>query len=368
MNAPYVPAKSDTNRTYWLLQLGGWGLFAAAQVYAGVAYLHLPVVRTLLEVLVLYSAAMLLSHLLRIYMRAHRWDTLRIGALAPRILVATVVVGIPLGVANDLMGISAMREPTVVLDGYELSSALSLAVEILNWIVVIALWCVLYFAILTGRRRREAELLQSELVRALQAAELRALKSQLNPHFLFNSLNTVRALIAIDPARAQKAVTQLSRTLRYTLSPGQEDQLVTLDQEMEIVEDYLALESLRLGERLRIERYVSEDARIVRIPVMLLQTVVENAIKHGIAQLKDGGTLRIDARVEESELILEIRNPRPASPSEATGHGEGVGLRNSVERLRLLFGSAARLHLDLDEPERALARIVIPRAGAPGRT
>ena len=148
--------------------------------------------------------------------------------------------------------------------------------------------------------------------------------------------------------------------LRPLERPDQEDQLVSLDQELEIVDDYLALESLRLDERLRIERNISEDARAVRIPVMLLQTVVENAIKHGIAQLKDGGVLHIDARIEKPGLILEIRNPRPVSVPPATGKGEGVGLRNSAERLRLLFGSAAQLHLDLDEPGGALMRIVIP--------
>ncbi|HEU4530713.1 MAG TPA: histidine kinase [Steroidobacteraceae bacterium] len=348
------------NRNYWLLQLGGWGALAAAQWYAATFYLKLEPLRVAVEVVVLNGAAVLLTHLLRAYMRAKRWDTLRAGPLAPRIGVASLIVGVPLGVLNHFLSISALREPSEELNGFEVSTPWDLAHEGFNWTLTIVLWCVVYFVILSGRRRREAELRQSELARALHAAELRALKSQLNPHFLFNALNTVRALIAIDPARAQKAVTQLSRTLRYTLSPDQEDQLVSLDQELEIVDDYLALESLRLDERLRIERNISEDARAVRIPVMLLQTVVENAIKHGIAQLKDGGVLHIDARIEKPGLILEIRNPRPVSVPPATGKGEGVGLRNSAERLRLLFGSAAQLHLDLDEPGGALMRIVIP--------
>src|SRR6185436_17584678 len=116
---------------------------------------------------------------------------------------------------------------------------------------------------------------------------LRLLKSQLNPHFLFNALNGLRSLIADEPARARDAVTQLARTLRYTLSSGEED-LVSLERELEMVDDYLALESMRLAERLRVEREISPAARSACIPSMLLQTLVENAIKHGIAPLQEG--------------------------------------------------------------------------------
>jgi LytS/YehU family sensor histidine kinase len=172
-------------------------------------------------------------------------------------------------------------------------------------------------------------------------------------------LNSVRALIADDPTGAQKAVTQLARTLRYTLTAGQEE-VVSLERELEIVADYLELESLRLGERLHIERTIALDARVAHIPVMLLQTVVENAIKHGIAELPQGGVLRISADVRDGALIIEVENPRPTAPSQSPS--PGVGLRNSAERLRLLFGSAAALDLDLSQPDRALARIRIPQA------
>jgi LytS/YehU family sensor histidine kinase len=219
----------------------------------------------------------------------------------------------------------------------------------------------LYFAITSVRDRHRAELRQSELAHALKVAELRVLKSQLNPHFLFNSLNSVRALIADDPSGAQKAVTQLARTLRYTLTAGQEE-VVSLERELEIVADYLELESLRLGERLHIDRTIALDARVAHIPVMLLQTIVENAIKHGIAELPEGGVLRISAELREGALIIEVENPRPPAPSRSPS--SGVGLRNAAERLRLLFGTAGALDLDLSRPDRALARLRIPQGHA----
>src|SRR5678810_1141512 len=136
--------------------------------------------------------------------------------------------------------------------------------------------------------------------------------------------------------------------MRYSLASGDEN-LVSLERELEMVEDYLALESMRLEDRLRIERHIEAEARPARLPAMLLQTLVENAIKHGIAQLKPGGTLRIGARLERGQLVLTVVNPRPENAPPASG--DGVGLRNASQRLRLMFGERASLHLDLSRPD-----------------
>ncbi len=127
---------------------------------------------------------------------------------------------------------------------------------------------------------------------------------------------------------------------------------------MDIVADYLELESMRFEDRLRIEIHVPDDAAGVHIPVMLLQTLVENAIKHGIAELPSGGLLRISAVLQNDMLILEVENPRPPAPTHAAH--EGVGLRNARDRLRLLFGERASLELDLSKPAVATARLRIP--------
>ena len=171
-------------------------------------------------------------------------------------------------------------------------------------LIVHAMWVAIYLAFAMLRHRYQSELRQAQLGEALQAAELRLLKSQLNPHFLFNALNGLRSLIADEPDRARDAVTQLARTLRYTLASGDED-LVSLERELEMVDDYLALESMRLADRLRVERDIAPAARTARIPSMLLQTLVENAIKHGIAPLKEGGTLRISAQVVEKNSCFK---------------------------------------------------------------
>jgi two-component system sensor histidine kinase AlgZ len=353
---------------YWLCQLFGWGLNAFGQIVTGMSRANAaPTWQIALEVLVLNVTALLLSHLLRHFIRHHRWHTLRITALIPRIFAASVALGVPIALLMSFTSIRLLwgggpEDEAIVGDIAGEPGVwflrMDLLVRAINWTAIFAFWMGLYFSLTSVRDRHRAELRQSELAHALKVAELRVLKSQLNPHFLFNSLNSVRALIADDPTGAQKAVTQLARTLRYTLTAGQEE-VVSLERELDIVDDYLELESLRLGERLHIERTISVEARVAHIPVMMLQTVVENAIKHGIAELPQGGVLRINAEVRERALVIEVENPRPAQASRSPSHG--VGLRNAAERLRLLFGAGGVLDLDLSRPDFARARIRIPQ-------
>jgi two-component system sensor histidine kinase AlgZ len=350
---------SAAGRLYWACQIGGWGAYAASKTWAALFYLHLPWLPTVTAALILHGAALGLTHALRGYVRRRKWPMLPRGRLALRIVVAGLVLGVPFGFATSLTPLAALHDPGILEDGSGLSAGpgVVLLLNTINWAFVFMIWLTLYFGALAVRQFRAAELRESELARALQLAELRLLKSQLNPHFLFNALNAVRSLIAHDPARAQDAVTRLANTLRYTLSSAREE-LVSLAQELEIVQDYLDLESLRLEDRLSIDCEVSAEARAVRIPVMLLQTVVENAIKHGIAELPGGGVLRVHGELRDDMLILEVENPRPlAPPPEAS---EGIGLRNAAERLRLLFGERASLDVDLSRPDMATTKVRIP--------
>ena len=348
-----------SGRLYWTCQIVGWGGYAITQSFAAALTLNLPWPRVVLEALLLHGMALGLSHALRAFMKRHHWNTLSRRDLALRVVAAGFVLGAPLGIITQFTSLSALHDTSELGLNlpWSLAPSVVLLLNILNWSAAFMLWLALYYGVQALRQYRSAELRQSELTRALQLAELRLLKSQLNPHFLFNALNTVRSLISDDPVRAQGAVTRLANTLRYTLASGQ-DELVTLDQELEIVQDYLELESLRFEDRLSIDCIVTANARRVRIPVMLLQTVVENAIKHGIAALPAGGVLKIRGELTDGTLALEIENPRPAVPPQ--NGREGIGLRNAAERLRLLFGARASIDVDLSKPALATIRIRIP--------
>jgi Histidine kinase len=357
-------AQQKSQLAYWIFQLAGWGVYNLSRFIGGVTVLNLPWARFGLELLFVDALGFWLSHWLRDYVRRHQWRALPIRKLSLRIIAGAIVCGIPLGILTQFTDVSLLQSPNELLEGvssalrFQLALPVAIALEIVNWAGVFLIWLTIYFTAIAVREHRSAQFRQSELARALQLAELRLLKSQLNPHFLFNALNTVRSLIGDNPARAQSAVTRLANTLRYTLS-SRHDELVTLAQELDIVTDYLELESMRFEDRLRIERNVPASAASVYIPVMLLQALVENAIKHGIAELPSGGLLRISALLENDMLKVEIENPRPSAPIPTAG--EGVGLSNARDRLRQLFGTRATLDLDLSKPTVATARLRIPR-------
>jgi hypothetical protein len=365
MNDASLPAQHTKSRQlYWILQVAGWGLYTLLRIIGAATILELSWGKSALELAIFGGVGLAISHWLRDFARRHKWAALSIPNLATHIVVAGFIVAAPLGIMTQMSDVSALQDAGPVLKEYAPALSVGMTVtiqtllQIANWAVLYMIWLAIYFIAVGLREHRTVRLKQSELARALQLAELRLLKSQLNPHFLFNALNTVRSLIADDPSGAQSAVTRLANTLRYTLRSRQ-DELVTFSQELDIVTDYLALESMRFEDRLRIERDVAADAASVSIPVMLLQTLVENAIKHGIAELPSGGLLRISAVVENEMLKVEIENPRPPALSPATG--EGIGLRNARERLRLLFGTRATLDLDLSKPAVATARLRVPR-------
>ena len=187
---------------------------------------------------------------------------------------------------------------------------------------------------------------------------MRALEAQLNPHFLFNCLNSVRALVIENPVQAQEMITRLANILRYTLHRNL-NHTVTLATEMEMASDYLALESIRFEDRLRVRFAVEPDATTVLVPAMLLQTLVENALKHGIAPLLAGGDLLIGARIEGERLVLEVENTGQLSDGKTDG--TQFGLRNIRERLSILYGDNASLALNNRDGHHVAATVLIPR-------
>jgi hypothetical protein len=354
----------DRPLSYWICQLSGWGLFTLLKIIASIEIADAPWLSTTGTFVLLHGAGLGLTHALRDFMRRHRWGESGTRKLIWRGLTASVILAVPLAVATSLSPIATVQGPTLAdvhlpwMPHVDLVTVFALLINLINWAFLFMVWLVIYFTAIAIRQHQAAALRQSETARALQHAELRLLKSQLNPHFLFNALNTFRALIAEDPAKAQRAVTRLANTLRYTLGAGQHE-LVSFERELEMVSDFLELEKMRFEDRLTVEREVAPNLGSARIPAMLLQTVVENAIKHGIAELPAGGLLRIRADLEDGTLVLQVENPRPLAVTRPLS--EGTGLRNAEERLRLLFDSGASLELDLSRPATATTRIRIPQ-------
>jgi LytS/YehU family sensor histidine kinase len=236
-------------------------------------------------------------------------------------------------------------------------------ISIVNGTMLFTGWFCVYFFYHLFDRYNRSEIERLRLSTNVKEAELRALKSQVNPHFIFNSLNSLRALIDENPTRAREAVTQLANLLRYSLQSGQLE-TVPFEDELRIVNDYLALEQVRHEERLRVKLDVAPETLTLPIPPLLLQTLVENAVKYGISTRPEGGEIAILARRENDALMLRVTNPgelrAPALWRRSTS--TGVGLRNAAERLRLLFGERATLQLREASPSLVIAEAIVPLA------
>jgi len=198
----------------------------------------------------------------------------------------------------------------------------------------------LHYVLLSMESSKEAETREQEALTLARESELKALKAQINPHFLFNSLNSISALATVDGQRARDMCIKLSDFLRTTLKLG-EKQRITLADELGLAKAYLEVEQVRFGARLRVAIDADADCERCVVPSLVLQPLVENAVKHGIAGLVDGGTIRLIARCREGYLQLTIENDfDPESPA-ASKHG--LGLRNVRERLSAIYENTARV-------------------------
>ena len=211
-------------------------------------------------------------------------------------------------------------------------------------------------------KKQEQERLARELTLNASRSELKALRAQINPHFLFNALNAIAGLIHKDPARADSTVEQLAEVFRYTLR-GSENEWALLEDEMEFVAAYLEVERARFGERLQIEVSVDDRARSTRIPMMVIQTLVENAVKHGVSSLRRAGRISVHARIEGERLVVEVIDNGPGFP--ATGgtnrKGASYGLKNVRQRLAGYFGDDASLTTERDDDdERTVVTLSLP--------
>ena len=201
-------------------------------------------------------------------------------------------------------------------------------------------------------KRLSQEKREQELVLNASRSELKALRAQVNPHFLFNALNAIAGLIPLDPDRAERTIEQLSEIFRYALS-GSEREWVRLDDELEAVRAYLDVEQARFRDSLRVRLEFPSDIRNVRIPAMIVQTLVENATRHGVGAISTPGIVEVIASASTDMLRIEVRDNgpgfRPAALRALESRGGGYGLRNVRERLQGHFGNGAMLRIERDE-------------------
>ena len=229
--------------------------------------------------------------------------------------------------------------------------------DFLYYLFVFGLWLSLYLTAHFVRERRRAEIDALQLAAALSESRLHALQAQINPHFLFNSLNSLRALIDDSPERARDAVTRLASVLRYSLSVDNR-RTVPLKMELDAASDYLELERIRFEDRLSVQKNIDPKALTCAIPPMLVQTLFENAIKHGVSKNEGSSTLSIDISAEPERVRIVVQNQ--GDLHNGNSDSTCVGLRNARERLHRLFGQDATLDVLQEHPGWVKAVLELP--------
>lgn len=352
----YTPQKNDPPfKNYVLCQCVGWGVFLALRLIVTATYLAK---RPDMDSFAAYRwemfdhlASMAGSHLVWRWMLWRRlfekgWKHVYLEGFSAALLVSTTVALVMWTPCQEIYAADFARVGVAAMAGF----------IAMQHALVMVLWFSVMLALYYFERSRTLEVQRAEATATAREAQLHALKGQINPHFLFNIFNSLRALIDENPARARDAVTQLAVIMRYSLTSS-ERKVVPLSEELRVVNLYLELEKLRLGSRLAIAMSVTPEAAAAQIPPLLLQGLVENAVKFGPAARKQGGEIVCAADIHEGHLHVRVTNPgRLGTTTESTG----TGLKNLRDRLHLLYGDAAWFAIGDADGERVVAEVHIP--------
>jgi sensor histidine kinase YesM len=357
---PGAPVPAEINnrmnrkKAYWICQLTGWSVLGLVNIFFSITFDYFSWQHT---IVIAYQsfAGICLTHIFKNSIKKNNWLNLPLKKLVPGILITNIMMGMIMSLLFYAVGSG--------INNYNFLNfkASLFFVDVFRVTSIILLWTLIYFAVHYFENYKKVQIESLIWEAAVKDFELKTLKSQLNPHFMFNALNSIRALINLDPKNAQTAVTKLSNILRYSLKM-ERIETVSLGEEMQAVSDYLDLESVRFEERLRYTVEIDPRALSIEIPPMMIQTLVENGIKHGISKRTSGGCIDVKIELIDSSVNILIRNSGQIN-IEAIRNATGFGISNTKHRLNLLYGEAASFSINNETQNEVLAKLVIPTGG-----
>ena len=345
---------------YWVFQLAGWGMFAFVNTFFAYTFDFLTdqqAVQLFFGRLGIFvTLGLIATHIMRFYIIRFNILQKSFDKQILQFLLLTFFFSIfvsffysRLLYMFDLMN----RNEGEILES---NFALLVLKGSFDAFVYFFIWNLIYFMYHYVSKSRKQQLDTLQLETLVKELELKTIKAHINPHFIFNALNSIRALIDEDPSRARRAVTELSNILRSSLK-AEKGETVSFNEELKIVKDYLALENMRFEDRLQVEYDIDEDTLDQQVPPMMLQTLVENAIKHGISRQVNGGVVRVISDFKSDYHLLAVQNTGQLAGGNSHG---GFGLSSTKDRLALLYGSKARFEIQQVQPQLVEAKVMIP--------
>ncbi len=337
----------NKRRIYWICQISGWSIYGFSNLF-GLSTARTLSFSDIAGQIISIAFYILITHFLRIIMIRRNWLGNSWPMLIPKVIFATLLVGI-----IDYIFLLALQYGLGTLLKSDFSIESMIASVLISWGLTFV-WALIYFTFHYFERYNKS--LQFEAT--INEIELNNLKSQLNPHFIFNALNSIRALVDENPSKSKIAITQLSNILRYSLILDKK-KLIPFQDELQTVKDYLALETIRFEERLKTEFNIHPDSYLYMVPPMMIQTLVENGIKHGVSNLKHGGHVKVTTEVENNTMRVLIRNSGSYKNGVVNPNG-GYGLQNTKRRLKLIYGSGASFKIGNEGTNMVLTELKFP--------
>ncbi|MBX2940470.1 MAG: histidine kinase [Ferruginibacter sp.] len=339
---------------YWWCQIIGWSANIAISIFFVVTFgiIDDTYVLSLLSTCIL---GIVVTHIMRYNIFYFRVLEKPLKTQILYFLLLTLVFSVILGIVSESMDYLIGYNPERL---QKFSRAERLFLSSFNALWLIFIWNLIYYMYHFVESNRRQQIDKIRLENLVKTLELKTIKSHINPHFIFNSLNSIRALVDENPQRARKAITELSNILRSSLQT-EKLETVPFEKELGIVKDYLELEQMRFEERLKVEFDIDANTLDRPIPPMMLQTLTENAIKHGISKSIDGGTIRIISRINHQVHEIIVQNTGKLNGSIEQVH-YGFGIKSTIDRLNLLFQHKASFSILDNDRHMVETKIEIP--------
>ncbi len=338
---------------YWICQFAGWGMLGLIHIF------FYYTIRTkqepyFYENLFMYLIeGVIFTHLMRWLIKSFRFFELPMPSQIRSLIITTLLFAI----VFTTIDISLTNYFNINMEPMKSYPFWKQVVqELFGSLLFLLLWNFIYFTYHYIIKSRNDQLDKARLESVVKDLQLKTIKAHINPHFIFNALNSIRALVDENPERARTAITELSNILRSSMS-SETLETTPLEKELDIVKDYLALEHIRFEDRLRVEYDIDDDTLDQPVPPMMLQTLVENAIKHGISREVDGGLIKIISDFVDDHHELVVQN---SGHLNGNANAEGFGIASTHNRLKLLFGGNANFEIKDVGDNLVEAKVILP--------